>query len=97
MRPNVAILSALLPDEFREGYVNDMNKFLEESLRYHREKLRCGVCPELINSGEELVRYQGSNLHPTCFSKEYFAEREKMEGYAREYFDLVLARIVLKS
>jgi hypothetical protein len=43
------------------------------------------------------VRYQGSNLHPDCFSKEYFAEREKMEGYAKEYFDLVLARIVLKS
>ena len=95
---DTSLLRALQPHEFLEGYLADMDKYFEDHAKLGNSPITCWGqdCSRPITSGVELIRYQGANLHPRCFMTTYTSERDNMQQSSREYFDLVLGRVVLR-
>ena len=96
--PDIARLKALSPMEFRKCYVADMTLFIAEHRKLTGHAPTCTCCSRQIGSGNELVRYFGTNLHHECFVSTYGEERQQdtHPGFSTnetEYFDLVMGRV----
>ena len=92
--PDISKLEQLSKEEFREAHKNEMNDFFRFHVDCNKETPTCGECKISIGNPERLRRYFGVNLHPDCFEKVYRKERAKLLDYEKEYFDLILRRVL---
>jgi hypothetical protein len=77
-------------DDFAKLYLELMNEYRDKDGWWSDSKIpKCYECHKIISSPEQLRRYHGLSMHPSCF-KQYYAREEDDKGIMRKYWQRVV-------
>ena len=83
-------------EDFSQLYLELMREYRDKDGWWSDGKIpKCNECHEVISSPEQLRRYYGSSMHPSCFNQFYIREGDD-KGIMRKYWERV-ADLVLDS
>lgn len=87
----------VLPErDFAQLYLELMLEYRDKDGWWSNGKIpKCNKCHDVILSPQQLRRYYGSSMHPSCF-KQFYERRGDEEGIMGKYWQRV-ANLVISS
>ncbi len=78
-------------EEFKEYYLEIMAEFkTKDNWWSNREFPKCDNCHEMISGPENLRRYYGLSLHPSCFRKIWARDSKNCNNHIiKKYFERI--------
>ncbi len=86
-----------LPDkDFAQLYLERMLEYRDKNGWWSEDKVpKCNECNEVIPNPQQLRRYHGLSMHPSCF-KQFYEKKGDDRGIMRRYWQRV-TNLVLDS